>query len=507
MAEHGVERRLAAILCADIVGYSRLMGADEVGTLARMRTLRADLIDPGIGAHNGRIVKTTGDGLLVEFASVVDAVECAVDIQRSMAAHNSGIPEEQRIVFRMGVNLGDVIVEDGDIFGDGVNVAARLEGLAPPGGICVERTVRNQVRDRMPIKFEDLGEQEVKNIARPVRVFRVVLDEAAASEIPRPAAIPAAPWKRKAVAAGVAVLVAAAGIVLWQLPWQPAGGPDAADGPALALPDKPSIAVLPFNNMSGDPEQEYFADGMSEDLITDLSKISGLFVIARNSSFVYKGKSVDVKQVGRALGVRYVLEGSVRRAGNRVRINAQLIDATTGRHLWADRYDGSLADVFALQDEVTRKIIAELKVHLTPTEQARQARKGTVDVDAHDAFLRGWAHYLRSTPDDYAKAVPYLEEAIRRDPNYGRAHAALASLYRAARFHGWQGRLGVTPDDALERAMDHIEKAMKQPTPLAHQAASRILTSQGGHVFCSCAALPGSPWNGIPKPPWRWKRR
>ena len=481
MVEHSVERRLAAILCADIVGYSRLMGADEVGTLNRVEIHRAELIDPSIAAHNGRIVKTTGDGLLVEFASVVDAVQCAVGIQRAMAERNAAVPQEQQIVYRMGVNLGDVIVRDDDIFGDGVNVAARLEGLAEPGGICIERTVRNQVRDKLPLKFVDLGEQQVKNIARPVRVFRLLLDETTTSETVSPAARPARRGRLAALAGGLAALIAALGVAVWLQPWAPGGGSDMATGPALALPDKPSIAVLPFTNMSGDADQEYFADGMSEDLITDLSKISGLFVIARNSSFVYKGRSVDVKQVGRALGVRYVLEGSVRRAGNQVRITAQLINATTGGHMWAERYDGSLDDVFALQDEVTRKIITELAVRLTPTERARKARKETADGEAHDAFLRGWAHYLRSTADHYAQAVPHLQDAVRRDPNYGRAHAALASVYRTARVRGWQGRLGLTPDDAFERAMEHLETAMEHPTPLAHQVSSGILTSQGSH--------------------------
>ncbi len=481
MAEQGVERRLAAILCADVVGYSRLMGADEVGTLNRLHVHREELIDPSIAQHHGRIVKTTGDGLLVEFASVVDAIQCAVHIQRAMAERNAGVPEDQMIQFRMGVNLGDIIVEGDDIFGDGVNVASRLEGLADPGGICIQRTVRDQIRDRLPLKLEDLGEQQVKNIARPVRVFRIILDEVDGEKAGGRAPAPGTPWRKMVLAGGLAALIAVAGVAVWLKPWLPSGEPAAVQGPTLPLPDKPSIAVLPFKNMSGDADQEYFADGMSEDLITDLSKISGLFVIARNSTFVYKGKSVDVKQVGRALGVKYVLEGSVRRAGDRVRINAQLIDAATGGHLWAERYDGSLADVFALQDEVTKKIITELAVRLTPGEQAGQARKETASVRAHDAFLRGWAHYLKATPADYAKAVPFLKEAVQRDPAYGRAYAALASVYRTARVRGWQSSLGVTPDDALERAMEYLEKAAEHPTPLAHQVASRIMTAQGAH--------------------------
>jgi TolB-like protein/class 3 adenylate cyclase len=295
-----VERRLTAILAADVVGYSRLMGAEEEGTLAALKAIRRELVDPRIVEHRGRIVKTTGDGLLVEFASVVDAVRCAVDVQREMAERNIGVPAETRIEFRVGINLGDIISDGDDIFGDGVNIAARLETLAEPGGICVSRVVRDQVRDKLALVFDDMGEQQVKNIARPVRAHRIRIDAVAAAT------------------------------------------PTAAPPPTLALPDKPSLAVLPFQNMSGDPEQEYFADGMVEEIITALSRIRWLFVIARNSSFTYKGQAVDVKQVGRELGVRYVLEGSVRKGGGRVRITAQLIDASDGTHLWADRFDGSL---------------------------------------------------------------------------------------------------------------------------------------------------------------------
>jgi TolB-like protein/class 3 adenylate cyclase len=313
LATERVERRLAAILAADVAGYSRLMGADEEGTLARLKALRRELADPKIKEHRGRIVKTTGDGLLIEFASVVDAVRCAVEVQREMAERNTDVPSDRRIEFRMGINLGDIMKDGLDIYGDGVNVAARLEALAEPGGICVSRVVRDQVRDKLAFSFEDMGEQQVKNIARPVRVHRILFDEGPSSREPT------TPILTK---------------------------------PPLALPDKPSIAVLPFQNMSGDPEQEYFADGMVEEIITALSRIKWLFVIARNSSFTYKGQAVDVKQVGRELGVRYVLEGSVRKAGGRVRITAQLIDAQNGAHLWADRFDGSLEDIFELQDNV-----------------------------------------------------------------------------------------------------------------------------------------------------------
>jgi TolB-like protein/class 3 adenylate cyclase len=316
MSGERVERRLAAILAADVAGYSRLMGEDEEGTLAALRAIRRELGDPKITEHRGRIVKTTGDGLLVEFASVVDAVRCAVEVQRAMIARNETVPAARRIEFRMGINVGDIIIEDGDIFGDGVNIAARLESLAEPGGICLSAAAYEQVRDRLDIAFDDLGEQQVKNIVRPVRVYRIAV--AASSRAQRPVPIPPPPA--------------------------------AAEPPPL--PDKPSIAVLPFQNLSGDPEQEYFADGMVEEIITALSRIRWLFVIARNSSFVYKGQAADVKRVGRELGVRYLLEGSVRKGGGRVRITAQLIEAETGAHLWADHFDGLLEDVFELQDTV-----------------------------------------------------------------------------------------------------------------------------------------------------------
>ena len=308
MSERKVERRLAAILAADVVGYSRLVGIDEEGTLERLRVLRRELADPKIKEHRGRVVRITGDGLLVEFASVVDAVRCAVDVQREMALRNAEVPLDQRIEFRIGINLGDIIKDGQDIYGDGVNVAARLEALATPGGICVSRVVRDQVRDKLAFAFEDMGEQQVKNIARPVHAHRIRIGAAAAAP-------PAA----------------------------------SAEPAPLPLPDKPSIAILPFQNMSGDPDQEYFADGMAEDIITALSKLRWFFVIARNSTFAYKGKSSDVRQVTRELGVRYVLEGSVRKAGNQVRIPAQLIDGATGNHIWADRYDRQVVNIFEVR--------------------------------------------------------------------------------------------------------------------------------------------------------------
>jgi TolB-like protein/class 3 adenylate cyclase len=339
-------RRLAAILAADVAGYSRLMGEDEEGTHAALMVLRRAITDPKINEHHGRIVKNTGDGMLVEFASVVDAVRCAVDVQRVMAESIAEVPAERRIEFRIGINLGDIIVEDQDIFGDGVNIAARIEALADAGGVLVSSSVYENVRDRLPFAFEDLGERQVKNIARPVRVYRVSNAGTAAQGMP------------------------------------------GSTQPVLSLPDKPSIAVLPFQNMSGDPDQEYFADGMAEEIITALSRIRWLFVIARNSSFTYKGNAVDVKQVGRELGVRYVLEGSVRKAGGRVRITAQLIDALTGTHLWADRFDGSLEDVFDLQDKVAIRVAGVIEPTLQAAEIRRSSERPTSDLTAYDLYLR-----------------------------------------------------------------------------------------------------------------------
>jgi len=375
-----VERRLAAILAADVAGYSRLIEADEEGTLGRLRVLRAETIDPKIAGHRGRIVKTTGDGLLVEFASVVDALRCAAEMQADLAEGNAALSPDRRIEFRIGINMSDIVVEDGDIFGDGVNVAARLEGLAAPGGICVSARVREDTVGKLDLAFEDIGEQALKNIARPVRVYRV-------GPLPNP------PPQAREGRVGV-----------------------------LPLPDKPSIAVLPFANMSGDPEQEYFADGMVEEIITALSRIRWLFVIARNSSFTYKGQAVDVKQVGRELGVRYVLEGSVRKAGGRVRITAQLIDALTGAHLWADRFDGSLEDVFDLQDKVASSVAGVIKPALQAAETARSENRPTNDITAYDLYLRAYAMVLSSTRHSL-EALRLLEQAIERDPRCGPALA------------------------------------------------------------------------------------
>jgi TolB-like protein/class 3 adenylate cyclase len=388
MAKTRVERRLAAVLAADVAGYSRLMGADEEGTLAALKTCRRELIDPKIAEHRGRIVKTTGDGALVEFASAVDAVRCAMEIQRAMAERNAAIPEDRRIQFRIGINVGDIIIDEGDIYGDGVNIAARVEPLAGPGAICLSDSAYQQMKGKLTLDVNDMGERQLKNIAQPVRVYGVRLDSTSAR-------------------------------------------------PALALPDKPSIAVLPFENMSGDPEQEYFVDGMAEDIITALSRMRWLFVIARNSSFTYKGRAVDVKQVGRELGVRYVLEGSVRKAANRVRITGQLIDTATGAHLWADRFDGALEDVFDLQDQVTTNVVGAIAPTLQRAEIERAKRKPTDSLDAYDYFLRGMASVHQWTADANDEALQMFRKAFALDPDFASAYGMAAWCYTWRSINRW----------------------------------------------------------------------
>lgn len=391
MTNARVERRLTAILAADVAGYSRLMGLDEEGTLAQLRAHRRALVDPKITEHRGRIVKTTGDGLLVEFVSAVDAVRCAVEVQHGMIERNADVPQGKRVEFRIGINVGDIIVEEKDIFGDGVNVAARLEALAEPGGICVSGRVEDDVHGKLDTAFEDIGEQRLKNIARPVRVYRV----------------------------------------------RPAGAVNTSAPPALSLPDKPSIAVLPFQNMSGDPEQGYFADGIVEEITTALSRFKNLFVIARNSSFTYKGKAADVKQVGRELGVRYVLEGSVRKAANRVRITAQLINAATGVHLWADRFDGAIEDIFDLQDQVTTSVVGAITPTLEQAEIGRAVLKPTDSLDAYDHYMRGIACVYQWTSEATSEALRHYYKAIELDPKFALAHALAASCYSLRKMNGW----------------------------------------------------------------------
>jgi len=409
-------RRLAAILAADVAGYSRLMGADEEGTLEALKAIPRELSDPKVKEHRGRIVNTTGDGLLIEFSSVVDAVRCAVEVQHAMAERNVDVPPDRRIELRMGINLGDIIKDGRDIFGDGVNVAARLEALAKPGGICVSRVVRDQVRDKLAFSFEDMGEQQVKNIARPVHVYRVLIDK---------------PASAKAL---------------------------------LPLPDKPSIAVLPFQNMTGDAEQDYFVDGVVEEIITAISRLPWLFVIARNSSFTYKGRAVDVKQVARELGVRYVLEGSVRKGGNKVRITGQLIDAASGAHIWADRFDGALDDIFELQDQVASGVVGAIEPKLRSAEIERAIRKPTENLGAYDLYLRALAQFWKWTPDGWSEAVDLLRRALDIDPSY----ATAAGLFAWCRVVEQTRRLvsAQERDEASRFARLAVEKGNEDPDAL-----------------------------------------
>jgi adenylate cyclase len=415
-------RKLAAILCSDVVGYSRLAGADEDRILARLRALRSDLIDPTIAVHHGRVVKRTGDGSIVEFRSVVDAVRCAIEVQNAMVERNAGVPEDRRIVFRIGIHLGDVVEEsDGDLMGDGVNIASRLEGIAKPGGICLSEDAYRQVKSRLPLAVTDLGETKLKNIAEPIRTYSLEVGAAAAP---------------KTIA------------------------------PTAALSEKPSIAALPFQNMSGDPEQEYFVDGLVEDIITGLSRIKSLSVIARNSSFVYKGKAVDIRQVGRELGVRYVLEGSVRKSGTRLRINAQLIDAETGAHLWADKFDGGLDDLFDLQDQVTERVVGVIEPSVRQSEIERSRRKRPENLDAYDLYLRALPHFASPMPDDARIALGLLENALRHDPNYAAAHAYAAWSHEICFFRG-----GLDPGD-LSAGVKHAEAALASGTDDANALAT-----------------------------------
>ena len=435
--------------------------------------------------HRGRVVSTPGDNVLADFASVVDAVQCAVEIQQVLRAKNAMLPENRRVEFRIGINLGDVIEEEDSIYGDGVNIAARMESLAEAGGICISESAYQQIENKLPLRYDYMGEHEVKNIAKPVRVYRARIESEAAPPKLGEEKKPVGKRLSKAALGIIAVVVIAGAVILYQfvLRFSPSKTEVASkEKMAFPLPGKPSIAVLPFVNMSGDKEQEYFSDGMTEDLITDLSKISGLLVIARNSTFTYKGKAVKVKQVAEDLGVRYVLEGSVRRAGEEIRINAQLIDALTDHHLWAERYDSKIGQIFALQDQITQKIVSALAVKLTGSEKELAVQKGTDNVAAYDEFLRGWAYYLRFTPEDFVKAFASFKKAIELDPNYSRAYAALALAYQAGGTHGaLLQALGTSWDEARLRTREYLQKAMKQPTSIAYNVSSQMYLRRFQH--------------------------
>jgi TolB-like protein/class 3 adenylate cyclase len=414
VADNRVERRLAAILAADVAGYSRLMGADEEGVLARLKAVRKSVVDPTVAAHRGRIVKTTGDGMLVEFASAVDAARCAIEVQRGIAEQNSTVPQVKRIEFRVGIHVGDIISDENDIFGDGVNIAARLEGIAEPGGVCISDDAQRQIRGKVDITFEDMGPQNLKNITEPMRSWRLRTNAGASAAT--------------------------------------STKPPIESTQTLALPDKPSIAVLPFENMSGDPEQEYFVDGIAEDVLTTLSKIQDLLVIARNSSFVFKGQVRDIREIGRTLGVRYVLEGSVRKAGNRVRLAAQLIDGLNGSHVWADRFEGNLDDVFELQDRITQDIVAALEVRLTFGEEVRVWRKRSGSPLVYEHFLKGRTLYVNFAKHTHAQARGEFEWALAINPVYTPALSLLGfTLTDQARF-GWEKDEATTYEAALQCA-------------------------------------------------------
>ncbi|MCP4320013.1 MAG: hypothetical protein GY789_29545 [Hyphomicrobiales bacterium] len=471
MTEDKINRRLSGIFAADMVGYSRLMEADEAGTLAALKLHRFEIVDPSIAEFSGRIVKTTGDGMLVEFASVVDAVSSAVAIQRAMVERNKGVPEARRIRFRIGINLGDIIIDGDDIYGDGVNIAARLEQLSEPGGVCVSGTAYEHLKANVDVGYADLGAQHVKNIEKPVRVYRVLLEPNAAGNVVGPQ-MKARSWHRNAVVVSIGACLIVIAMTIGWLFWQSKSDPAVTEAETVPLANNSSIAVLPFQNMSDDTSQIYFADGIAEDIITDLSKISGVFIIARNTSFQYRDQAMDVAKVGRELGVRYVLEGSVRRAGNEVRINAQLIDTTTGGHVWADRYDGTLADVFSVQDQVASRIIDALKPQLSSSERQAVVRRDTDNPQAYDAYLRGLkllSERRRINVDGNRAAQAAFEEAIRADPDYALAYAGL----------GWTKWLYVETINADERQQSRAFELARKSIELNDNAlAHRVLARE-----------------------------
>ena len=469
MSEEGVERKLTTILAADVVGYSRLMAADEAGTFAQLKNLRRELIEPKTAEHHGRVVKLMGDGMLMEFASVVEAVNFAVEVQQAMVERNASVPVDLQIEYRVGINLGEIIVDGEDIYGDGVNIAARLEGLAEPGGIFISGKVYEEVRNKLPTMFDDLGEQKVKNIPEPVRVYR---------------------WTDAIV--------------------DPMPGMAGAGG-ALPLPDKPSIAVLPFDNMSGDPEQSYFADGIAEDIITALSRVGWLFVIARNSSFAFKGRNAETADIGRKLGVRYLLEGSVRKADNRVRITAQLVEATAGNHLWAERFDGTLDDIFELQDSITESVVGAIGPKLRKSEIARARRKHPENLDAYDWLLRSLPYIAAFTRQDLDSAKTFLDNAIALDPSYGEALARAAWTHAIKPAFGWSE----APEDDLRRALEYAQRALRaepeNPIALAYSAYATVLVRRdyetGADLVEKSLAIDPNAAMSWAATRWNWRRR
>jgi adenylate cyclase len=470
-----MHRKLAAILAADMVGYSAHMERDEQGTHERLKAARTELIEPEIARLHGRVFKLMGDGMLAEFGSVVDAVECAVALQRGLAERNAAVPDDQRIQVRIGINLGEVIVEGDDRYGEGVNIASRLQQLADVGGICVSDKVAKEVEKKLAFGFEPMGQQRMKNIEEPVQAFRVTLDGA------QPKRIAWAPAGGTRVPGGLnsagGLGLAACLLTAVALVWMFSSVPATVDPKLIPPPGKPSLAVLPFGDLGGG--QAYFADGITEDLITDLSKLSGIFVISRNATWAYRGKTAKVQQVAADLGVRYVLDGSVRRDGDTVRINVQLVDANGGQQLWAERYDGSMTEVFALQDKVVGRIVAALAVNLTTEEQAKVAAVETQSAQAYDAVIKGWSHYRKGTEADNNKAIALFEAALGMDPTYSRAHAALGAAYWQIARSEWESATEVGFQRAYDRALDHLAKAQKEPNPLAYAISAEIAAKQG----------------------------
>ncbi len=472
-----MERRLAAILAADVVGYSRLMEADEEATVRALDACRR-VIDGLVADHRGRVFGRAGDSVVAEFPSPVEAVRCAVDIQRELEARNADLPEDRRMRLRIGVNLGDVIVEGDNLLGDGVNIAARLETLADAGGIFLSRPVFDQIKKQLDLGYEFLGEHEVKNIAEPVPVYRVLTEPEAAGKIIGETKRAKQAWKWVALAGAVVALVGVASAVTWLRPWEPTVEPASVERMAFPLPEKPSIAVLPFDNLSGDPGQDHVADGLTEDIIITLSQVSRLFVIARNSTFVYRDEPVKVQQVAQDLGVRYVLEGSVQTSGDKVRITAQLIDALTGNHLWAERYDRKMTDLFALQDEITNRIVVALRIKLTQGEQARVHREHTRSLEAWNLLARGLKHFHRVSKTDNANARHLFKEAIEIDRGYAAAYALLAWTHWQDAFHGWSENreLSVDRASALAEKVRALDDAL--PDVYALQGAIHLFNRE-----------------------------
>jgi adenylate cyclase len=453
-----MERRLTTILSADVVGYTRLMGEDEAGTLTVLKACRKELLNPKALQYHGRTIKLMGDGALMEFVSVVEAVSFAVEVQCAMRKRNAEVPEGRQIEFRIGVNVGDIVVDGDDIYGDGVNIAARLEGLAEPGGICVRRNVHSQVHDKLDLTFEDLGEVEMKNIAQPIRVYRIVLDDKAEKLVTPVAMLVRRERGPRVVVAATLVAVLGIGGLAWWQPWAPEFEPASVEAMAYPLPGKPSIAVLPFDEMGAKSDNAFLGEALAETILTDLSRFSEIFVISRNSSFAYKGTPVKVQKVAEELGVRYLVEGSVQRSNDRLRVNVQLIDAIKGHHLWAERYDREADELFKIQDEITRTVVAIVQRKVIETERTLAARKDPASLEAYEHVSLGWRFWMEWNRDSHARAKQQFEEALKLDPELASAYMGLAEVYVAGHRYGWQN---ISRNASLDRARELAEKALE----------------------------------------------